>query len=105
MRELQTFASKQNKRFQEHYKLNDREYTLLLMAKLTEELGELSDQVLGYHQLQRHEKLHTYNEKELGKEMYDVLLTLVGIAEKVDINLANLIRAHSDAIQERKLGK
>lgn len=58
------------------------------LSKITEELGELNEAILGYLNLQRDSKNKTYSKEEVAKEWADVFNTvmLLGIYLDLDID-------------------
>ena len=89
------FIEKYSKRQKEIFgEFKDNEKLILSSTvKVTEELGELCDQVLSYNFRQRTEKLKKFNEISLSEEFADIILAILMLAYdmKVDINKA-LIR-------------
>lgn len=77
----------------------DAELTLFLIAKLTEETGELTDEILGEIQLQRKSKLEKRKQENLKEEFADVLIVLAALAEKLGINLEELIQSRLTRIK------
>lgn len=69
---------------------NEDKRILARMVKITEEVGELADEVLSHNSLQRKEKLDKYNKNDLLEEFADVVITTFLLAEimKVDIEKA-----------------
>ena len=85
---IEKYAKRQKEMFGE---LGDNEKLILSSTvKVTEELGELCDQVLSYNSRQRKEKLKNFNETSLSEEFADVILAILMLARdmKVDINEA-----------------
>lgn len=56
-------------------------------VKLLEEVGELCNEVLTFYALQRKTKLRTNNEDNLPVECADFLITLLLLAQSMNINL------------------
>ncbi|RME31785.1 hypothetical protein D6789_01595 [Candidatus Woesearchaeota archaeon] len=59
--------------YKKHYHLSDREVLLAMATKLTEEQGELAEQLLAHLKLQRQEKFSHTNKQRLTEEFGDVL--------------------------------
>lgn len=57
------------------------------MVKLTEEVGELADEVLASQGDQRKEKLEGKNEESLGNEVADVLITTLVLAASLNVDV------------------
>jgi NTP pyrophosphatase (non-canonical NTP hydrolase) len=68
----------------------EKEMIMARMCKTTEEVGELSEQVLKSLGFQRKEKMIDVNKEDLAEELVDVLITsfLLGEAFEVDIEMA-----------------
>ena len=75
------------------------------MAKLTEEVGELSDEVLAACKLQRAEKLAKYSDESLGDEVTDVLISALLVAEVAGVNVEESLRRKVDKIKARSYGR
>ncbi len=78
-----------------------REFELIRMAKVTEEVGELADAVLALQGLQRDNKKYQDLKKHLGYEAVDVMVSayLLAVAARVDIK--QLINERLKIIEER----
>jgi len=103
IQELQEASDKQTEKFKTAYNLEGRELALAINTKIMEEFGELSDQLLGYFKLQRHDKLHKYSKEELEKELFDTLFTVIGIAGVADIDMNKVCEERTQIILDRKL--
>jgi len=103
IQELQAASDKQLEKFKEAYGLDGRELALAINTKLGEEFGELSDQLLGFYKLQRHDKLDQYSTEELEKELFDTLFTVFGVASATGLDLTEICKKRSKFILERKL--
>jgi NTP pyrophosphatase (non-canonical NTP hydrolase) len=91
IKELQKFIKKEDKRLRKKFSKEDEEKRILArMVKVTEEVGELADEVLGYNSMQRKEKLDKHEKDNLSDEFADVVITTFLLAEimKVDIEKA-----------------
>jgi NTP pyrophosphatase (non-canonical NTP hydrolase) len=71
------------------------------MLKLTEELGELSNEVLTKLGLQRQEKIDAYEESHLEDELADVIGSAILLAVELDIDLAEVMKRKIDFTVER----
>lgn len=76
----------------DHHDADGDKTKLLHLAKLTEEVGELAQQVLGscHAQQARAERDHVFSSKHLAKEGADVLITtmILLLSQGIDINAA-----------------
>jgi len=71
------------------------------MAKLGEEFGELSSQVLSQSSFQRDRNGRKFNLEELGGEVADVLITTMLLAESFDIDITNALEKKIAKIDKR----
>lgn len=84
-------------------KPNDSRYLLLHSAKLMEESGELAEAVLLHiGEGQRKEKLDKFKEEDLGREIADVLIVALLIADTVGVDINNVIKEKTDIIKGRR---
>jgi NTP pyrophosphatase (non-canonical NTP hydrolase) len=74
------------------------------MLKLTEELGELSNEVLTKMGLQRQSKIDAFKEVHLEDELADVMGSLILLAIELDIDVAKVMERKVAFTLER-LGK
>lgn len=75
--------------------------TLFQMVKLTEELGELSNEVLAFSNYQRKEKADKHSNETLENEFADVLFSLLILARKMNIDLEKSANQKMKKIEER----
>ena len=71
------------------------------MVKLTEEVGELADEVLANQGLQRDDKMAAKQKGDLGDEFGDVFNSLMLLGIKLDLDLVAVISARVDAMHKR----
>lgn len=88
-KELQEFTKEYNKKLEEKFgKYEDKEKLILSSTvKLTEELGELCDEVMAFNSRQRQEKLDQKKEENLPEEFADVVLAVFMLARDMDIDM------------------
>ncbi|MBV9349593.1 MAG: MazG-like family protein, partial [Patescibacteria group bacterium] len=67
--------------------ISDRERVLARMVKLMEEVGELSDEVLGGLGHQRQIKLDNRKNDGLEEEVADVVITVLLLARSLGVNV------------------
>jgi len=72
-------------------------------TKLTEETGELADQILGHCGLQRKDKSSKYSMDKLSKELADVVITTFVLAKSCDVDILKAIEDKMTIVMERKL--
>lgn len=80
----------------------DPEKTLLAhMAKLTEEVGELSSAILSHNSMQRDEKLEDHDPQNLPDEIADVLIVTLLIAKELEIDVGKALEGKIQKIESR----
>lgn len=98
MEALQNFIEAENERLREKYaSVDDRKMVLVQAVKLSEETGELADQILARDSLQREEKLAVAEETRVEDEIADALITARLLAESVGVDV--------DAALDRKMAE
>ncbi len=78
-----------------------REEILARLAKLTEEVGELADEVLANSGNQRKEKLALKESHALSSEFADVVITSCLLAEQMGVDVADALTHKIVKINER----
>lgn len=103
LQDLLTFIEKQKDVVRKHYNnITDQEkFILAASVKLSEELGELSQEILGSLSLLRKEKLEKHNQETLENEFADVLITTLILAKSMNIDIKKALENKIDKISER----
>ena len=78
-----------------------REEILIRLAKLTEEVGELADEVLSSLKHQRKEKLEQKTDDALASEFADVFITTSLLAEAMGVDISQALHNRLPKINER----
>lgn len=100
--ELKEFVKTEDKRLIERFGYGDQEKRILARTvKITEELGELCDEVLSHSSLQRKEKLDTHDKDNLPGEFADVLLTTLLLAETMNVDIEKALEMKIEKINKR----
>lgn len=102
MKELLEFVSEQNEKLissKSDVRLSER--VLARMVKLTEEVGELADEVLASQGDQRQEKMGEKNKESLENEVADVLITTLLLAEILNVDVSVSLEKKMKKIRER----
>ena len=100
--ELLTFIDLEDQRLNTRYPtLRGRERALARTVKLTEELGELCNEVLASSGDQRKEKLAKHDKHTLQSEFADVLITTLLLAKALDVDVRSALTDKIDKINER----
>ncbi|MBU0661437.1 hypothetical protein KKG22_04660 [Patescibacteria group bacterium] len=103
MQDFLTFINTEHKRLLAYYQVDEGGKQVLdfpMVAKITEELGELSQEVLRSHGYQRKEKL-AKESGALADEFADVLITTCLLAKNMDIDIVSALERKMDKIAER----
>lgn len=89
IQELQKFISEYSYTLEKKFgKYQDREKLILSSTvKITEELGELCDEVLAFNCRQRKEKLVKNNKDNLSFEFADVIIAVFMLADNMNLNI------------------
>ncbi len=87
-------------------KLKDASYDkekriLARTVKLSEELGELANDVLSFNADQRDEKLDAYDASNLPQEFADVIITTLLLAESMGVDVEKGIESKIEKIKKR----
>lgn len=100
---LRKFIKKEDKRLRKHYgNYKDEEKRILARTvKLTEELGELCDEVLSYNSMQRKDKLDNHDANNLSEEFADVVITTLLLAEVMNVDIEKALKRKIDKINKR----
>jgi len=99
--ELKKFIKKQDLRLRQQYKADEDKHILLRTVKLTEELGELCDEVLSFNAMQRKDKLAKHEMGNLAAEFADVLIVTLLLAEAMNVNIEKALREKIIEIDKR----
>ncbi len=102
-KELSEFIEGVNTKLHKEYdsKLSSSEYMLSHFIKLSEEVGELAEQVLAYNDLQRSTKNMSKDKVALGDEIADVLFTLLLLAKDLDVDIDDALIHKMKKVKER----
>ncbi|MEK7158072.1 MAG: MazG nucleotide pyrophosphohydrolase domain-containing protein [Patescibacteria group bacterium] len=100
--ELSAFIQLESRRLQKTYKTSrDFEKSVLgRTVKISEEVGELCDEILASFSLQRKEKLQDHVSK-LGEEVADVLITTLLLAERMGVDVEEALALKIEKIHQR----
>lgn len=98
------FIQKENKRLAQYYPINDNDKEKRVLAravKLSEEVGELCEQVLSGMLLQKSRKLKNYSQEKLGEEVADVLITTLLLADVMKVDVRKSLEDKMKKIEKR----
>ncbi len=104
LKELLEFIDLENRRLIEEFGKNystKKEVILTRTVKLTEELGELCDEVLASSGDQRQEKLNKRSSDDLSNEFADVIICTLLLAKSMDIDIKEALVKKIEKINKR----
>ena len=103
MKKLLEFVDLENKRLIAKFgqSSSQRERVLARTVKLTEELGELCNEVLAFNGDQGKEKLDKHNKNNLPNEFADVIITTLLLAKTMNIDIQEALKQKIKSINER----
>lgn len=91
-----------NQRLLEGYDLEDKRVRILARtAKISEEVGELANELLADLELQRKDKLKDFKSENISKELVDVLFTAFILGITLDIDIEKAIKERLNDINNR----
>lgn len=92
-KELDAFIDEENQRLKKHFPhLQDREKQILARTvKLSEELGELCDEILGALSLQRKSKMKNPDPQKLQDEFADVIIVALLLAKDMNVDIQSAL--------------
>ena len=85
IKELKEFAKETEDKFIRYYNKTKAELIPFHALKIGEETGELFEQVLNHHNIQRKEK--SLNKNQIGEEIADVFLSCMLLAHSLNIDI------------------
>jgi NTP pyrophosphatase (non-canonical NTP hydrolase) len=103
LKDLIQFINTEDERLKKYYGgYTDQEKRILARTvKLTEELGELCDEVLAHNSLQRKEKLEERDSHNLSEEFADVVITALLLAKAMDIDITKALENKIAKVNKR----
>ena len=101
IKEIMSFIKKESERLKQKYGYDDKEKRILARAvKLSEEMGEFSNEILSHISMQREDKEQT-NKDKLSEEFADVIITAFLLADILGINFQEAIKNKINKIEKR----
>lgn len=102
LQELLDFVEKVDGYFQNiHPDMDKEKRSLLRSVKLTEEVGELNEQLLGHYGYVRKEKSDRISDEKLAHEIADVIISTIMLAKAVDVDVPKALASKMKEITER----
>ena len=78
-----------------------RDHIFWATLKISEEVGEVVEQVLASEGFQRQPKLDAYKEEHLKHEIADVLLVTMILAERLGIDIEEALKEKIEIVEKR----
>lgn len=100
-RQLLQFIDIQDKNLNAKFPVDREKMILARTVKLSEELGELCDEVLAHSGLQRRQKLDELKKGNLEEEFADVIITALLLGKSMDIDIESAITKKMEKISKR----
>lgn len=101
-KELLKFIEIEDERLRKLYGYADQGKQILgRTIKITEELGELCNEVLAHNSLQRKQKLDNHDKKKLPEEFADVIIVTLLAAKSMDIDIEKALEKKIKKIDDR----
>jgi NTP pyrophosphatase (non-canonical NTP hydrolase) len=102
LRDLLQFIEVQDENLKRYYSgLGQESLILARTVKLTEELGELCQEVLVHCFLQRKQKLEKFDKQKLPEEFADILITALLLAKSMDVDVEAALEKKIRKIERR----
>ncbi len=103
IQKLLDFIDLEDKRLIERFgkDSSQKERILARTVKLSEELGELCNEVLASNKDQRKEKLDTHDKNNLLNEFADVIITTLLLAKSMNVDIEEALIKKIDKINDR----
>jgi NTP pyrophosphatase (non-canonical NTP hydrolase) len=103
--ELSEFIAGYSQKLEAKFGKYDDKGKLILSStvKLTEELGELCDEVLTFNSRQRQEKLDGRTDENLPAEFADAIIAVFMLAKDMDIDLNEAVKKKIEKINAKYL--
>ena len=103
LKELLKFIEIEDERLKKYYGgYSDQEKRILARTvKLTEELGELCDEILAHNSMQRKQKLDNHNKDNLSEEFADVIITTLLLAKAMNVDIEKALERKIEKVSKR----
>ena len=101
LKELLEFIEIENKRINDLFKIDKEKMVLAQTVKLSEEVGELSSEVLAHNSLQRFKKLENHDKSNIHGEFADVIFTTLILAKTMDVDIEKALKNKIEKINKR----
>jgi NTP pyrophosphatase (non-canonical NTP hydrolase) len=103
LKELLNFISEEDQRLRAHFNDEDEKFrTLSRMCKVTEEVGELANEVLKNMGQARSSKLEGASKEDLQDEFADVIISTLMLANISEVDIEAALMKKFEKIRNRK---
>ena len=103
LKDLLKFIEIEDERLKKYYGgySNQEKRILARTVKLTEELGELCNEVLAHNSLQRKQKLDNHDKENLLEEFADVIITALLLAKAMNVDIEKALEKKIKKVNKR----
>ena len=103
IKELLQFINKADQRLKQDFgqSCTEKERVLARTVKVTEELGELCEEILAFYKDQRKEKLDNLDKDNLSDEFADVVIVTLLLAKSMGIDIEKALEDKIAKIEKR----
>ncbi len=99
VKELSNFIDRTLPKWAGDYSIRERVFVHI--AKISEEVGELSEQVLWKFWWQRLDKIDKFSDERLGDELADVIFSTIRLARLLDLDVDEILSKKMKILRER----
>ncbi|MFC1644775.1 MazG nucleotide pyrophosphohydrolase domain-containing protein [Patescibacteria group bacterium] len=103
MKKILEFIDVQDERLRKTHDnyLDEEKRALARMVKLSEEVGELADEVLSFNSMQRDDKIEKHSIESVSGEVADVLITTLLLAKVMKVDVEDALEKKIKALNKR----
>lgn len=99
---LREFTKKQEQLVRQYYKVEDNKaFALMGMCKLTEEVGELSCEILASQKMRHQDKINNHNNETLSLEFADVIITTLILAQTTGVDIEKALKIKIEKVTKK----
>ncbi len=102
MKELLKFIDFEDDRLNKHYGIPQDKKILARTVKLTEELGELCNEVLAHSTLLPKHKLDNHDNENIKEEFADVIITTMLLAKAMGVDMEKALETKIEKIRTKR---
>ena len=101
LKELKEIIKWETDRLTKAHPGSKRDHIFWATLKISEESGEVVEQVLASEGFQRQHKLDAYKEQDLAHELADVMLVTMILAERLGIDIEEALKEKIEIVEKR----